>query len=42
MGVLRLDAKLLNDGHPTVLVVSRSAKEADIEALKSKPNVEVV
>ncbi len=42
MGRLPLDAKLLNDGHPTVLVVSRAAKEADIEALKSKPNVEVV
>lgn len=39
---LPLDAKLLNDGLPTIVVVSQMAEHADIAALSSKPNVEVL
>lgn len=42
LGKLPLQAKLLNDAYPTVVVVSQAAKQIDIEALESKPNVEVL
>ncbi|WP_438748305.1 RibD family protein [Pararhizobium sp. O133] len=41
-GRLPLDAKLLNDGLATIVVVSRMAKIVDVEALAMKPNVEVL
>ena len=42
MGKLPLDARLLNDGNPTLVAVSRAALASDVEALSNKPQVEVV
>ncbi|WP_426130945.1 RibD family protein [Pararhizobium sp. PWRC1-1] len=39
---LPLDAKLLNDGLPTIVAVSRTAEHADVAALAAKRNVEVL
>ncbi|WP_244919925.1 RibD family protein [Rhizobium grahamii] len=39
---LPLDAKLLNDGLPTLVAVSRMAEYVDMAALAAKPNVEVL
>lgn len=39
---LPLDAKLLNDGVPTLVAVSRMAEHADVAALAAKPNVDVL
>lgn len=39
---LPLDAKLLNDGLPTLVAVSRMAEYADVAALVAKPNVDVL
>jgi riboflavin-specific deaminase-like protein len=41
-GALPLDARLLNDGHPTLVAVSRAASEAAVAALEAKPAVQVV
>jgi len=41
-GRLPLDARLLNDGLPTLVAVSRLAKEEAIAGLIAKPGVEVV
>jgi riboflavin-specific deaminase-like protein len=41
-GALPLTARLLNDGLPTLVVVSGSASPATIEALSAKPGVEVI
>jgi riboflavin-specific deaminase-like protein len=41
-GLLPLDAKLLNDGLPTLVAVSRAASPAAVEALTAKPGVEVI
>ena len=41
-GRLPLDARLLNDGLPTLVAVSRRASEEAIAALAVKPGVEVV
>ena len=41
-GLLPLDARLLNDGRPTLVVVSGRAGEAAVAALRAKPGVEVV
>lgn len=39
---LPLDAKILNDGLPTLVAVSRMAEHADVAALAAKPNVDVL
>jgi len=39
---LPLDAKILNDGLPTIVAVSHMAGRADVAALAAKPNVDVV
>jgi riboflavin-specific deaminase-like protein len=41
-GRLPLDARLLNDGRPTLVAVSRRAADEVVAALAAKPNVEVV
>lgn len=41
-GRLPLDARLLNDGWPTLVAVSRSAAEVAVAALRAKSQVEVV
>jgi riboflavin-specific deaminase-like protein len=41
-GKVPLDAKLLNDGLPTIVAVSRMAEPADVAALAAKPNVDVL
>lgn len=41
-GDLPLDARLLNDGHPTLVAVSRKASDAAVSALEAKPAVQVV
>lgn len=41
-GDLPLDARLLNDGRPTLVVVSRAASDAAVAALEAKPSVEVI
>ena len=41
-GRLPLDARLLNDGHPTLVVVSYRARDEDVAALAAKPVVEVI
>lgn len=41
-GRLPLDARLLNDGHPTLVAVSERAPDEAVEALAAKPGVEVV
>ncbi len=42
MGRLPLGSRLLNDGLPTLVVVSRAAPEAAVAALAAKPQVEVI
>jgi riboflavin-specific deaminase-like protein len=42
LGRLPLDSRLLNDGHPTLVAVSRQASDAVVAALAAKPGVEVV
>jgi riboflavin-specific deaminase-like protein len=41
-GDLPLDARLLNDGRPTLVVVSERASMAAVAALEAKPGVQVV
>lgn len=41
-GRLPLDARLLNDGLPTLVVVSRVATTAAVQALTAKPGVEIM
>jgi riboflavin-specific deaminase-like protein len=41
-GKLPLDARLLNDGHPTLVAVSRQASDAAVAALEAKPAVQVI
>jgi riboflavin-specific deaminase-like protein len=41
-GRLPLDARLLNDGLPTLIAVSRQADDETVAALSAKPGVEVV
>lgn len=41
-GMLPLDARLLNDGQPTLVAVSRRASATAVAALESKPAVQVV
>lgn len=41
-GLLPLDSRMLNDGFPTLVVVSDRASEAAVAALSAKPAVEVV
>jgi 5-amino-6-(5-phosphoribosylamino)uracil reductase/2,5-diamino-6-(ribosylamino)-4(3H)-pyrimidinone 5'-phosphate reductase len=41
-GRLPLDARLLNDGLPTLVAVSRRASHAAVAALVAKPGVEVI
>jgi riboflavin-specific deaminase-like protein len=41
-GKLPLDAKVLNVGNPTIIVVSAAAERVDIEALAAKSAVEVL
>lgn len=41
-GDLPLDASLLNDGLPTLVVVSNSAPDHVVAALRAKPHVEVI
>lgn len=41
-GDLPREARLLNDGRPTLVVVSRAAPEASVAALRARPAVEVV
>ncbi|MBT9470913.1 MAG: dihydrofolate reductase family protein [Pseudomonadota bacterium] len=41
-GLLPLDARLLNDGLPTLVAVSNQASDAAVRALAAKPGVEVV
>ncbi|WP_339915426.1 dihydrofolate reductase family protein [uncultured Brevundimonas sp.] len=42
MGRLPLESRLLNDGYPTLVTVSRACPQATVEVLEAKPNVEVV
>ena len=42
LGRLPLESRLLNDGHPTLVAVSRRAPDAAVAALAAKPDVEVV
>lgn len=42
MGRLPLDSRLLNDGHATLVSVSRACPQATVDALSAKPDVEVV
>jgi len=42
LGRLPLTSRLLNDGHPTLIAVSRRATARAVAALRAKPNVEVV
>lgn len=42
MGRLPLDSRLLSDGRPTLVAVSRQAPEATVAALRARPGVEVV
>ena len=39
---LPLDARLLNDGLPTLVAVSDAAADADVAALAAKPSVEII
>jgi riboflavin-specific deaminase-like protein len=41
-GRLPLDARLLNDGHATLVAVSRRASDAAVAALEAKPAVQVI
>ena len=41
-GRLPLQSRLLNDGEPTLVAVSESARAEDLRLLRAKPNVEVV
>ena len=41
-GLLPLDARLLNDGLPTLVAVSRRATDEAVAALMAKPGVEVI
>ena len=41
-GLLPLDARILNDGHPTLVVVSRAASAEALASLKAKTNVEII
>lgn len=41
-GRLPPDARLLNDGHPTLVAVSQRASDQVVKALAAKPGVEVV
>lgn len=41
-GLLPLEARVLNDGFPTLVVVSAAASPEALASLKSKPRVEVV
>lgn len=41
-GRLPLEARLLNDGHPTLVAVSQAASRGAVAALEAKPGVEVI
>jgi riboflavin-specific deaminase-like protein len=41
-GQLPMSARLLNDGQPTLVVVSKSANDAVVAELRAKPQVQVV